>query len=44
MAFTMVYLTTSLSRWRLALSVIDDDKAANLKAIMAAECATELLN
>ena len=44
MAVTMVYLTTSLSRWRLASRAHGDDKAANPKAIIAVECAAELSN
>jgi hypothetical protein len=44
MAVTMVYLTTSSSPWRLASRAHSDDKAANSKAIMAAECAAELSN
>ena len=44
MVLTMVFLTTSLSQWRLVLPAHGDNKAAKLKAIMAAECATELLN
>ena len=39
-----VYLTTLPPRWRLALPAHGDDTTANLKAIMAAECAAELLN
>ena len=37
MVVTKVYLPTSLSPWRLALSANDDNKAVNLKAIMAAK-------
>ena len=44
MAVTMVYLTTSSSRWRLASPANDDDNATNLKALMAAQCAAELSN
>ena len=34
----------SSSRWRLALPAHGDNKTANLKAIMAAECAAERSN
>ena len=44
MATTIVYLTISSSQWRLASLTHDNDKAANSKAIMAVECAAELLN
>ena len=44
MTDAMVYLTTLSSRWRLASPANGDDKAANSKALMAAECAAELSN
>ena len=40
----MVYLTTLLPTLRLALPAHNNNKTANSEAIMAAECATELLN
>ena len=44
MAGTVVYLTTSLLQWRLVSPAHGSNKAAKLKAIMAAECAAELSN
>ena len=44
MAVTIVYLTTLSSPWRLALSAHGNNKADKLKAMIAAECAAELLN
>ena len=44
MTVAMVYLITPSSQSRLALPANGDVKTANSKAIMAAECATELLN
>ena len=44
MVVTMVHLTTLLLPWRLTSPDNGDNKAVNLKALMAAECASKLSN
>ena len=44
MSVMIVYLITSSLQWRLPLPAHSNNKTANLKAILAAECAARLSN